>query len=312
MLCDIHHRLVDTVAKLDYPAHKLREIRRKFCEDSTAVLNTLAKAPMPAIVVCWPVGEEHFSVPDAKQINDSFSPMSARWSGDWLAVVEKDETLRTVDEQVKWDIYPEAISKASDRILMQSSADNFRAGLFATGPMPALIALGSKIGNKTEITPMLKHRDTGKWNWPSPTPTNNVILIDGLDELGSDESDITILLALTANPPAMHSAAEILGYKRLVITSSQGMGNGAIAHPKDGLHFRQQMQELLHKLQDRNNVKNIHLLPCASNAACVFLGQSIDNYHPLVTLYDFSESSMVKRLTVRHEDNKYVVETAAN
>ena len=44
LLCDTHHRLVDTVAKADYPAATLSAMRRHFHETATTLLDALAFA----------------------------------------------------------------------------------------------------------------------------------------------------------------------------------------------------------------------------------------------------------------------------
>ena len=41
LLCDTHHRLVDTVARADYPATTLSTMRRRFCRTATTLLGRL-------------------------------------------------------------------------------------------------------------------------------------------------------------------------------------------------------------------------------------------------------------------------------
>jgi hypothetical protein len=50
--------------------------------------------------------------------------------------------------------------------LQGTKRDGYKAALFAFGPMPALIGLGSLLGNKNEFTPMLRYRDSSSWLWP--------------------------------------------------------------------------------------------------------------------------------------------------
>ena len=71
------------------------------------------------------------------------------------------------------------------------------------------------------------------------------------------------------------------------------------------------MQELLHRLKDAHGVQRVHVLPCASNAACVYWGQSFDSYHPELLVYDFAEKGecMVPRLRIANVRNEPKVET---
>lgn len=306
VLCDIHHRLIDLVAKVDYPADRIKSMRQQFCVGSSALLDTMRFQPIPAICVCWPVREDHFSLPTAQQISESFAPLKARWSGELYPIVEKDESLRLAPEHIRWSILPGAIEAAASRVDMLASNNQFHAGLFATGTMPALIALGAKIGNKSDIVPMLKHREGGKWFWPSEYQADDCTNITGLEELSYSEPEIILQLALTAYPESMQRTSRALGYKIVTIKPHNILGNGSLAHYKDGLAFRQAVQELFHKLKNTHGVQNIHLLPCASNAACVFFGQAFDNYHPDITLYDFAgdRNFMKPRLKLSSYGNK--------
>ena len=63
------------------------------------------------------------------------------------------------------------------------------------------------------------------------------------------------------------------------------------------------VHELFHHLLTDYGIKKIHLLPCASNAACVFLGKAIDNYHPKIVVYDFNGPTMIPRLTIEPVPN---------
>ena len=65
------------------------------------------------------------------------------------------------------------------------------------------------------------------------------------------------------------------------------------------------MQELLHRLGDCG-VRRVHVLPCASNAACVFFGQAFDSYHPELVIHDFVPEGgrMVPRMRVANVNNE--------
>ena len=71
------------------------------------------------------------------------------------------------------------------------------------------------------------------------------------------------------------------------------------------------MQKLLHRLRDDHGVRKVHVLPCASNAACVFFGQSFDSHHPELVIYDFESQSdsMVPRLRIVNENNECKVKS---
>ncbi len=313
LLCDKHHRVIDTIAKADYPAHRLSEMRRRHCQAATELLNGLSTHPIPGYCVTWPINQRYIAVPNAQMVSQALAPIGARLDGALHVVTDNDESLRTATTDAFWALMPNQIEQTADRILMQVRPHQYRGALFAMGRMPPLIALGAKLGNKCEITPMLRHRESELWYWPSAEPRRDFYEIDGLDSLGSNEQAISLQLALTAAPGAFDLTTASLGLP-IVTVRAFNLGNGALGHPGDGVVFRQKMQEVLHKLRDQHGVRQIHLMPCASNAACVFFGQAYDNYHPEVVIYDFAgaDEPMVARIRIRNHENQCVVEAVSN
>ena len=312
LLCDTHHRLVDRVARAEYPAAKLSAMRRRFCDAATALLDTLALTPTPAFCVAWPVHRQRIALPPSQQIAKALRPIGARLDGQLRTVNENEALLRSLEGAALWQAMSTAVEQTAADILLQARGEGYRAALFAMGLMPALIALGAKLGNKCDITPMLRYRESGLWYWPLNEPRGEFYSIEGLDQLSHRAGDACLLLGLTAVPEAMRSTARSLDSSVVsVVARTEYMGNGALGHPDDGASFRQRMQELLHQLRDTHGVRRVHVLPCASNAACVFFGQSFDSYHPELLIYDFTPEGgrMVPTLRIANANNEPKVET---
>ncbi|PYE30003.1 hypothetical protein DFP83_1331 [Idiomarina fontislapidosi] len=82
------------------------------------------------------------------------------------------------------------------------------------------------------------------------------------------------------------------------MNTTKQMGNAAIPHPDNGLQLRADIHSLLQHLNDQHNVERVHLLICASNAACVFVGQAFDLYQPELIVYDFEGDGMTPSLRI--------------
>ena len=307
LLCDTHHRLVDTVAKANYPATTLWVMRRRFRETATTLLDALAFAPTRAFCVAWPVHGQRIALPSSQQVARALKPIGARLDGELRTVNDNEAVLRSLEGDAFWYAMGTAVERTAADIEMQAHGEGYRAALFAMGLMPALIALGAKLGNKCDITPMLRYREDGLWYWPVNVPRGEFFTVEGLDRLSDQEGEACLLLGLTAVPEAMRSTVGSLGMSVVsVVARTEYLGNGALGHPDDGASFRQRMQELLHRLGDKHGVRRVHVLPCASNAACVFFGQSFDSYHPEVVIYDFASDGgcMVPRLRIANVNNE--------
>ena len=307
LLCETHHRLVDKIAKVDYPAATLSKMRLRFCDEATALLDALALAATPAYCVAWPVHQQRIAMPSSQQVARALKPIGARLDGQVRTVNDNEAVLRSLEGAALWAAMSAAVEQTAADILLQANVEGYRAALFAMGLMPALIALGAKLGNKCEITPMLRYRENGLWYWPVNEPRGEFYRIEGLDRLSQREGEVCLLLALTAAPESMRSTAVSLGMSVVsVVACTEYLGNGALGHPDDGASFRQRMQELLHQLRDVHGAQTVHVLPCASNAACVFFGQAFDSYHPDLVIYDFASegNDMVPRLGIANTNNE--------
>ena len=312
LLCDRHHRVVDTIAKADYSAATLSAMRRRFCEAATTQLDALMLEPTPAFCVAWPVHRQRIALPSSHHVAKALKPIGARLDGLLRTVNDNEAVLRSLEGRAFWEMMVATVEQTAADIMLQAHGEGYRAALFAMGLMPALIALGAKLGNKCEITPMLRYRENGLWYWPVNVPRGEFFTVEGLDRLSDQEGEVCVMLGLTAVPEAMRLTSNSLGMGVVsVVARAEYLGNGALGHPDDGASFRQRMQELLHRLWDVHGVRRVHVLPCASNSACVFFGQSFDSYHPELVVYDFSSEGhcMIPRLRITNVNNESKVET---
>ncbi len=144
LLCETHHRLVDKVAKADYPAATLAAMRRRFCDEATGLLDALALAPTPAYCVAWPVHRQKIALPSSQQVARALKPLGARLDGQLRSVNDNEALLRSLEGATLWAAMRTVVEQVATDILQQAHGKGYRAALFAMGLMPALIALGAK------------------------------------------------------------------------------------------------------------------------------------------------------------------------
>jgi hypothetical protein len=301
LLCDKHHRLIDRIACADYPASRLSQMRTEFSINIEKLLEGLSFQPIPVFSVLWPVGGHVVSPPESKDIAGSLSKLRTRIRGSLNNLSDNERRYRTKPERFAKEM-DEIVTEEAETIINQTKNYGYRAALFAFGPMPALVGLGASLGNKSEITPMLRYRDGNCWVWPQDSRCDKPYEVNWKNEIGQS-SEVTISIALTQFPEAMKNTATALGYPEIEIVAKQ-MGNAAIPHPENGLELKSELHAILQKLHDQYTVKRVHLLICASNAACVFVGQAFDLYHPALLIYDFDSDEMRAKLFVEHVKGK--------
>ena len=311
LLCDKHHRLIDKVAASDYTASTLSAMRNEFCIVANGLLDGLQYEPIPVYAVLWPVNSQIVSPPSYLQIANSLSKIQSRMHEQLNTLSDNEELLRSSPE-ILWQYMPTTIENSSSKIIQQIKSHGYKAALFGFGPMSALIGLGAKLGNKSTITPMLRHREGGQWSWPSNSSNGKFYKIEGFEDL-KERTDFVINIVLTAEPENLLKAASqavCFDNNAQIITiraNKDVMGNGAIPHPDDGVAFTAELQSILHKLQSDYGAQTVHLFACASNAASVFIGQAYDTHHPDVIVYDFDDNTMVPRLRLRSDNHKCMI-----
>lgn len=301
LLCDKHHRLIDRVAYANYPASRLTQMRNEFQVNAEKLLEGLSYDPIPVFSVLWPVGGHVVSPPEMKDIAGCLSRLKARIKGTLNNLSGNERRYISKPERFSKEMDEIVVEEAND-IINQSKDFGYRAALFAFGPMPALVGLGASIGNKSEITPMLRYRDGNNWMWPQTAKIEKPYEITGLKE-PTNSNDVTLLVALTHFPEAMKTTSDNLGHPQISIVAKQ-MGNAAIPHPENGLELKADLYSILQSLHDKYKVERVHLLICASNAACVFVGQAFDLYQPEIVVYDFDGIGMVPKLKISNTKGK--------
>lgn len=310
LLCDKHHRLIDRIARANYTASKLSQMRINYIETVSRLLEGLSFQPVPVYTVLWPVGNYRSAIPEMREIAACLAKIGSRILGNRNDVCGSDSYFIKSPDRFSQNI-DEIIRDAAEDILLQTKQYGYRAALFAFGPMPALVGLGALLGSKGQFTPMLRFRDGNCWVWPSDTQVDcpyDYVIKGGLE----DGKEVTLTIALTNYPNSLNEKALELGFTNLVV-SAKSMGNAAIPHPNNGNELRAFVHKLLLNLKDEFNVPRVHLLICASNAACVYVGQAYDLYQPELLVYDFdSNVGLVPRLCISTEAKKVQIQTAAN
>lgn len=302
MLCDKHHRLVDKIATVDFDASRLTRMRETFKRNVEKLLEGLSFKPLPVFSILWPIGGHVSSEPDERDIAICLSHIKARIFGTLNILSSNDKSYRARPENFIRDM-DDIVQQEANSIIQQTKNTSHKAALFAFGPMPALVGLGACLGNKCEIIPMLRYRDGSCWMWPQERKIEKPYEIHWDEKQLSGVSELVLSIAMTNYPDSMKNKLGKLGLPVIHVQAKQ-MGNAAIPHPHNGLELKTELHTLMQALHDSYAIKRVHLLICASNAVCVFVGQAFDLYQPELLVYDFSDEDMVPRLTIRNVNNK--------
>lgn len=277
-------------------------MRGQYIYDKNMLLDLLAFTPVNAYSFCWPVNGQAISPPTAREVSGCLATSKLRPSGPLQIAEDSNSGFKDFKDDVFWSTAPEMLTRAHARMEQTSQQSGQSYGVFAMGPMPVLIGLGALIGNKSSAIPALRFRDSEQWVWPLEKASGSPVHILEPSIIPEGLESVIVRLELTASPDLFETKAEEIRRSESavdIILAATVKSNGCIGHPDDGLEFQKQVNGLLHRIATEYHVKKVHLLPCASNAACIYFGRAIEQYHPEVVVYDFvSKDSIVPRILI--------------
>ena len=313
LLCDIHHRLVDRIASSYYPAPLLTKMREEHVCLCNKLLDALNYTPVDIFFIPWGVNSQHVEKPSSVAISKSLSVFEHRASDHIISVnsgaSESMDTDNSFEENASRNI-EKCVNKIHDR------TEGSGAAVFVLGPTFALIGFGAKFGNKSKLMPMLRYRDASSWMWPGVQPREDAFIIDE-PEIDSGQSEVIVSVKLTADAAMIDATIEHLNQQvqdklpviNIYPPKTYGYGNGAIAHPLEGEKLANRLKEIFTNLNQKHGIKKIHLLVCASNAACVYIGQAVDRFQPEFIVYDYGTEMMEPKLRIYNDGKTTVIES---
>lgn len=175
LLCRDHHGLIDSTDNVsDYPEELL--VRMKKDHESRIKMVTAMKEEMGVhTVACAAAIGETLPPIDANMLNRALLP-------NYYPVDECPIEIRwTFFKEGDWNKYWESendklVSQCRCRILDHiDSWPNKKIGLFALGPMPLLVRLGTILNDKLPVEVYQKHRKPDTWAWQDGDPVDFIV-----------------------------------------------------------------------------------------------------------------------------------------
>lgn len=171
-LCHKHHEVIDDHAD-KYPAHLLRQMKRKHEDQVAAFRLMMKKTPVMPIVFLSNIKGKVTTIDYGevrKAVLDDGRPLQKE-----LPYEIKIESSAEYGEARYWDDVLRQLSVKAARLL-----DDFRVageghvecGVFPLAPMPLIITFGWLLGDKLPLCVYQLLRDDSAWSWNRNLPVN--------------------------------------------------------------------------------------------------------------------------------------------
>ena len=288
LLCPQCHKLIDDHPN-DYTRRALSEYKRHHEKWIKQVTGLSPERKTALLVFTAPIGKQTVSI----SYDHMFEAVAPRYpisreglEIDLTNLLEESPAVTTVAKQ-----------NIADRLAryFEPKGEWQRTGhvsLFALGPMPLLIYLGSQLSNKVSTDLYQRHRDSESWMWKkSGRPVKYKIQVL---QVGSEKNRVALLLCLSGCGPRENLPGQIdARYSVYELTLDGTTPSPTFLSLREDLeNFRISYQDALGEIaSEHGGLKEIDLFPAVPAPIAVLCGrETLPKTHPALRVYDYDKT----------------------
>lgn len=294
LMCPEHHKQIDDFVD-DFPEDRLQEMKRKHEAAIAAQCDLIYKEPSEILMVSsaikgrFPVKISFKSCAEAvmpeKRVASRYGPR---------ITIEVEDDYRSTH-------YWESASKALDRkygLMVNAILEDYpnaHFSIFPLAPMPLIMKLGYKIGDKTRADIFQFSRATDSWRWVSQEQTNNF----NVEKLVIHDGDrIALVLSLTADI-ATARITEAYDVDILYFIRADRFGVDCIQSLADLNAFWRKYQAVCDEIKNTYpQVREIGVFPAMPVSAAFEVGRRyMPGVYPRLRIYD-DDNGFFETLTI--------------
>jgi hypothetical protein len=298
LLCPACHTLIDSHPR-DYTRSTL-EAYKTAHEGRVRYLTGLGSQDRTTVlVVKAPIGGNTIAIP----FGDIVAAVAPRYPvADNPATVDLGALVGQKESEAFLALAMSQIDRAVESLMAPGgSADQTqRISVFALGPIPLLIYLGSKLSNKVPTEVYQRHRDTEDWKWkPGGATVSYTSRL--LHDRGPD-SPVSVVMSISGTVDQARLPDAIVASSTIYeLTVGHGPPSTTLLRTAaDVQGFRLAYQELLATIgRDHPGTPTIELFPAIPAPIAVLCGRELlPKAHPSLRVYDYDKTSGVFRSTI--------------
>lgn len=294
LMCDAHHRLIDSFALSDYPAARLYAMRQAHRDLVRSYMDSLAYPRVQAITIHADLA----GIPTYFQESDLIGAILETGRAMLPGVVPHLRRTNRDDRRTP-DFWEQYLHEHENQIQLMVSSFNTPGGagmselaIFPLHHSATLVLAGRIIGEARPVRVFQYHRHRCTWRWDrnaTPQPSGT-FTVEGLTSQQANEVLITI--ELTANLdvnalPVNLSVETSNGRMPWVRIRTLNPNSACIQHPNDLDQFTNIARGAINHVQDVMHVKRVHLIAISPASTVFCFGQMLQaGHHPTYTMYD--------------------------
>lgn len=271
-LCHKHHEIVDHHVD-KYPAHLLRQMKRKHEDHVAAFRLMLKKTPIMPILFSSDIKGRQTTIDYGavcKAIRDDARPLQKE-----LPCEMRIDSSADYGSPRYWEETRKRVTDKVARLLDESRAvgeGNVEYGIFPLAPMPLIVLFGWLIGDKLPMRVYQLLRDDSAWSWNRDRPINR--FSSKLLRAGASDCKriaISFSLSFETGKGALENEDESVP---VYVLMAERQGVDCIAHREDLNQFRDVYYSLMDGIQKRHGSDvEVYIYPSLPVSAAFEIGR---------------------------------------
>lgn len=288
LLCPGCHKLVDD-RPAEFPERVLLQHKRAHEDRVFMLTETKPDRQTVALVFRARIGDQAVSI----ALSETQHAAAPRYLAPRDVVTIDLTAIRDRPMNAYWRIGAETIDQQTRTLYEQSfeSGPARHISVFALGPIPLLVHLGTRLSDKVPLTLYQRHRDTESWKWKE----RGRVAAYSFHRLrgGTCDSPVALLLSLSGRIREDDLPAEIdTRFTIYEITLSNMQHTPRFLEREGSLHaFRDAFLAALRDIVAvHSGLKLLHLFPAVPAPVAVTVGRDLmSKRDPAVLVYDFDK-----------------------
>jgi len=294
LMCDEHHRLIDSFASQAHPEERLLEMRRNHVEKMKTLRKAMAYPTAQVVTLFADLG----GVPTRFRETDYQEALLK----EKLAMAPRVEYLiRRKDQRDDrsgssfWSCYlheHENDIRQLVRFVKDMHKEEHTLAIFPLHHIPTLVLAGRIIGEASpvEVFQYDRHCDTWCWHHDVPAHPQGTFSINGMTQESAEEVLLTIELTASINENSLpETLREEIRAKKMpwIRIQTENPHQNIIRRAEDLQQFRFECRRAINHIQDELRAEKIHLIVVSPASTAFVMGQMLQaGNHPPYVVYD--------------------------
>ena len=294
LMCPEHHKLIDDFED-DYPEELLLEMKRKHEDAIAAQCDLIYTEPTELLMVTSPIKGQFSAKISFKSCADAVMPQK-RVSGSHGQRIQVE-----VEDNYHSTHYWQSASRALDRRFFQTvtaileESPNVHFSIFPIAPMPLIMKLGYKMGDKVRSDIFQYSRERDSWSWDTHELTNR---FSAEKQVFREGDRVALVLSLTADI-APTRITDVYEADILYFIRAERFGVDCIQSPADLSAFWHEYQSVCDEIRNTlPKIREIGVFPAMPVSAAFEVGRRyMPGIYPRLRIYD-DDNGFFETLTI--------------